>query len=202
MKTSECVVPQALGVSVAHDHGHSHILTLQIASAFFKLIAHEDDVKGLKQRLAERLAPSPESERFNAPHGMENEWEIGDGLAHWWTPNFETFMASLHIPRILTLLIITVPVYPCTHHKAEGMQRVVLGTYAWTKFSAVLAVPKNMKLLTIPLFELITRLVIRDPELLYTSKAARGKGGKQSLSSTLNASVSLICQYPDSHEFR
>ncbi|KAI6096512.1 hypothetical protein F5141DRAFT_581229 [Pisolithus sp. B1] len=104
---------------------------------------------------------------------MENEWEIGDGLAHWWTPNFETFMASLHIPRILTLLIITVPVYPCTHHKAEGMQRVVLGTYAWTKslpswivtcvhatlrFSAVLAVPKNMKLLTIPLFELITRL--------------------------------------------
>jgi len=29
-----------------------------------------------------------------ATHGVDNEWEIGDCLAQWWRPNFETFMVS------------------------------------------------------------------------------------------------------------
>lgn len=101
------------GILVVHDHGHPHILMLQIANAFFKLYAPfsflvhlvsiisspgdylkpgEDDVDGLKRRLDERLAPPSESKQFNASHGVDNEWEIGDCLAQWWRPNFETFM--------------------------------------------------------------------------------------------------------------
>jgi len=58
----------------------------------------EDDVEGLKRRLDERLAPPPESKQFNASHGVDNEWEIGDCLAQWWRPNFETFMVSNLMP--------------------------------------------------------------------------------------------------------
>lgn len=85
------------GVLVVHDHGHPHILMLQIANAFFKLPGDylkpgEDEVDGLKRRLDERLAPPSDSRQFNASHGVDNEWEIGDCLAQWWRPNFETFM--------------------------------------------------------------------------------------------------------------
>lgn len=106
-----------------HDHGHPHILMLQIANAFFKLCvsllysefffvffdAHmftqcvyirpgdylkpgEDEIEGLKKRLDDRLAPPSHSQQFDSTHGVDNEWEIGDCLAQWWRPNFETFM--------------------------------------------------------------------------------------------------------------
>ncbi|KAG8696525.1 hypothetical protein FRC08_007095 [Ceratobasidium sp. 394] len=84
------------GILVVHDHGHPHILMLQIANAFFKLPGDylkpgEDDSDGLKARLDERLAPLPGS----AQHlGQDGDWEIGDCLAQWWRPNFETFMVS------------------------------------------------------------------------------------------------------------
>lgn len=108
------------GILVVHDHGHPHILMLQIANAFFKLCAQlllrlltsltrnffglnrpgdylkpgEDEIEGLKRRLDERLAPPSESRQFNASHGINNDWEIGDCLAQWTRPNFETFMVS------------------------------------------------------------------------------------------------------------
>lgn len=52
----------------------------------------EDEIEGLKRRLDERLAPPSDSRQFNASHGVDNDWEIGDCLAQWWRPNFETFM--------------------------------------------------------------------------------------------------------------
>lgn len=86
------------GVLVVHDHGHPHILMLQIANAFFKLPGDylrpgEEEVQGLKNRLDERLAPPQGSAfQFTEQHGIDNDWEIGDCLAQWWRPNFETFM--------------------------------------------------------------------------------------------------------------
>lgn len=55
----------------------------------------EDEIEGLKRRLDERLAPPSESRQFNASHGIDNDWEIGDCLSQWTRPNFETFMARL-----------------------------------------------------------------------------------------------------------
>ncbi|KAG6833506.1 hypothetical protein H0H93_013236, partial [Arthromyces matolae] len=85
------------GILVVHDHGHPHILMLQIANAFFKLPGDylkpgEDEIEGLKRRLDDRLAPPRDSQQFNSTHGVDNDWEIGDCLAQWWRPNFETFM--------------------------------------------------------------------------------------------------------------
>lgn len=168
------------GILVVHDHGHPHILMLQIANAFFKLYvlqplsicSHvyrqhgptsltrfcgricrpgdylkpgEDEIDGLKRRLDERLAPPTDSRQFNASHGVDNEWEIGDCLAQWWRPNFETFMVRV-VPSIqfpptrpprrhdattnvtgahVCTLYCTVPVHPCAHHQAKGVQEVV-----------------------------------------------------------------------------
>ncbi|KAF9027860.1 hypothetical protein BDZ89DRAFT_1066602, partial [Hymenopellis radicata] len=52
----------------------------------------EDEINGPKRLLDDRLAPPTGSEQFNASHGVDNDWEIGDCLAQWWRPNFETFM--------------------------------------------------------------------------------------------------------------
>lgn len=82
------------GILVCHEHNHPHILMLQIANAFFKLPGDylkedDDEIEGFKMRLNERLAPV--GSQFSG-EGVNEEWEIGDTLAQWWRPNFETFM--------------------------------------------------------------------------------------------------------------
>jgi cleavage and polyadenylation specificity factor subunit 5 len=42
-----------------------------------------------KKRLNERLAPV--GSQFSG-EGVNGDWTIGDTLAQWWRPNFETFM--------------------------------------------------------------------------------------------------------------
>ncbi|KAG1743796.1 nucleotide hydrolase-domain-containing protein [Suillus lakei] len=157
------------GILVVHDHGHPHILMLQIANAFFKLPGDylkpgEDDIDGLKRRLDERLAPPVESKQFNASHGVDNEWEIGDCLAQWWRPNFETFMYPF-VPAHITkpkeckkLYLVQMP----ERSTSDGPAILFI------KFASsleVLAVPKNMKLLAIPLFELYDNAARYGPQL-------------------------------------
>jgi cleavage and polyadenylation specificity factor subunit 5 len=81
------------GILVCHEHNHPHILMLQIANAFFKLPGdylrpEDDEVDGFKARLDERLAPVG---RLGEGEEAGN-WEVGECLAQWWRPNFETFM--------------------------------------------------------------------------------------------------------------
>jgi cleavage and polyadenylation specificity factor subunit 5 len=82
------------GILVCHEHNHPHILMLQIANAFFKLPGdylrpEDDEIEGFKARLTERLGPV--GTQFSG-EGVNDEWVIGDTLAQWWRPNFETFM--------------------------------------------------------------------------------------------------------------
>ena len=51
----------------------------------------------------DRLAPPKGSIQFNASHGIDNDWEIGDCLAQWWRPNFETFMVRLFDKHVQTI---------------------------------------------------------------------------------------------------
>ena len=53
------------------------------------LQVEDDEVEGFKLRLNERLAPV--GSQFSG-EGVNDEWQIGDTLAQWWRPNFETFM--------------------------------------------------------------------------------------------------------------
>jgi hypothetical protein len=99
----------------------------------------EDEIDGLKRRLDDRLAPPTNSSQFNASHGVDNEWEIGDCLAQWWRPNFETFMVRVSVctgfhPSTLTWeMHLTVPVRSCTYNQAQRMQKALLGPDARTK---------------------------------------------------------------------
>ncbi|KAA1091094.1 hypothetical protein PGT21_024043 [Puccinia graminis f. sp. tritici] len=98
------------GILVVHEHGHPHVLMLQIANAFFKLPGDylrpgEDDVEGLKERLDDRLAPP--AGQFGA--GLtsaqgQKDWEIGDCLSQWWRPNcFESLSLPLSFDLSLYL---------------------------------------------------------------------------------------------------
>ncbi|EGG10959.1 Cleavage/polyadenylation specificity factor subunit 5 [Melampsora americana] len=130
------------GILVVHEHGHPHVLMLQIANAFFKLPGDylrpgEDDIEGLKERLDERLAPPPGQFGAGLTSAQgQKDWEIGDCLSQWWRPNYESFMYP-YVPAHIT--------------KPKECKMLYLVQLPEKK---VLSVPKNMKLLAIPLFEL------------------------------------------------
>lgn len=117
------------GVLVVHDHGHPHVLMIQIANAFFKLPGDylrpaEEDTSGLARRLDERLAPDESDPNSFGPGGMSagsgGDWEIGDCLAQWWRPAFETFMVSISFRLVCRILkTLAVSVRSSTHHKAQ-----------------------------------------------------------------------------------
>ncbi|KAI4229439.1 MAG: hypothetical protein L6R36_000893 [Xanthoria steineri] len=137
------------GILVCHEHNHPHILMLQIANAFFKLPgdylqASDDEIPGFKQRLNERLAPS--GNQFTG-NGVNDEWQIGDTLAQWWRPNFETFMYPF------------LPAHVTRPKECKKLYFIQLPK------SKVLSVPKNMKLLAVPLFELYDNTARYGPQL-------------------------------------
>ncbi|KAL8948241.1 MAG: hypothetical protein Q9222_005552 [Ikaeria aurantiellina] len=148
------------GILVCHEHNHPHILMLQIANAFFKLYdrgihtndtapgdylrAEDDEIEGFKQRLNDRLAPV--GSQFSG-EGVNDEWQIGDTLAQWWRPNFETFMYPF------------LPAHVTRPKECKKLYFIQLPK------SKVLSVPKNMKLLAVPLFELYDNTARYGPQL-------------------------------------
>ncbi|PWA39705.1 pre-mRNA cleavage factor Im 25 kDa subunit 2 [Artemisia annua] len=96
------------------EHNHPHILLLQIGNTFCKLPGGRLK-PGEKRKLTSKLAANST--------GLQPDWQIGECVAVWWRPNFETIM------------------YPyCPPHM--------------TKTKEYFAVPKILKLLAVPLFEL------------------------------------------------
>ncbi|EOD52985.1 putative cleavage and polyadenylation specificity factor subunit 5 protein [Neofusicoccum parvum] len=137
------------GILVCHEHNHPHILMLQIANAFFKLPGdylrpEDDEIEGFKARLNERLAPV--GSQFTG-EGVNDEWQIGDTLAQWWRPNFETFMYPF------------IPAHVTRPKECKKLYFIQLPR------SKVLSVPKNMKLLAVPLFELYDNTARYGPQL-------------------------------------
>ncbi|CAA6666588.1 unnamed protein product [Spirodela intermedia] len=84
----------------------------------------ENEIEGLKRKLSGKLAPS----------SLQPNWQIGECVATWWRPNFETIM------------------YPyCPPHIAKPKVKTFPRTLSEREYFAV---PKNLKLLAVPLFEL------------------------------------------------
>jgi hypothetical protein len=86
----------------------------------------EDEIEGLKRRLDERLAPPPGSQFDQITHGINNEWEIGDCLAQWWRPNFETFMVQFPVLSvvIVSFLLIQYPFIPAHITKPKECKKL------------------------------------------------------------------------------
>lgn len=101
---------------------------------------------------------------------MNEDWDIGDTLAQWWRPNFETFMYPFlpgHVTRpkeCKKLYFIQLPKKSASLPvpKSIGMFRV--NCFRLTRVE-VLSVPKNMKLLAVPLYELYDNSARYGPQL-------------------------------------
>ncbi|KIW44003.1 uncharacterized protein PV06_05047 [Exophiala oligosperma] len=133
------------GILVCHEHNHPQVLMLQIANAFFKLpgdyLPHDaDEIEGFKMRLNERLAPAN-------PKEGDTEWDVGDCIAQWWRPNHETFLY---------------PFLPAHVSRPKELKKLY---FIHLPPSKVLSVPKNMKLLAVPLFELYDNTARYGPQL-------------------------------------
>lgn len=102
-----------------------------------------DEIEGFKQRLNERLAPTGSLKETST----ENDWTVHSTLAQWYRPNNETFMYPYLPPH-------------CTRPK-ECKKLYLLQL----PHSRVLSVPKNMKLLAVPLFELYDNTARYGPQL-------------------------------------
>ncbi|KAJ3076695.1 hypothetical protein HDU98_001157 [Podochytrium sp. JEL0797] len=128
-------------VMLVQDHGTPHVLMLQLGNSFFKLPGDilrpgEDDVSGLKRALSEKLAPPLHPTNPNSSATEPVEWEVSELVGSWWRPHFDTYMYP-YIPPHVT--------------KPKEVKRMYLVQLADKQ---LLSVPKNLKLVAIPLFDL------------------------------------------------
>ncbi|KAI5476826.1 hypothetical protein MNV49_007122 [Pseudohyphozyma bogoriensis] len=139
------------GLLLVHEHGHPHVLLLQVANAFFKLPGDylkpdEGDIKGLKVRLERRLGQA-ESKGVEKSEQKAGGWGVKDLIAQWWRPNYEGFM------------------YPYIPAHVANPKEVKSIYLCQLPERSVLAVPQNMKLVAVPLFELYDNAVRYGPLL-------------------------------------
>ncbi|RVW81206.1 Pre-mRNA cleavage factor Im 25 kDa subunit 2 [Vitis vinifera] len=115
------------------EHNHPHILLLQIGNTFCKLPGGrlkpgENEIEGLKRKLSSKLAANSLA--------LQPDWQIGECVAIWWRPNFETIMYPYCPPHIT---------------KPKECKKLFIVHLSEREYFAV---PKNLKLLAVPLFEL------------------------------------------------
>ncbi|MFH4974170.1 hypothetical protein AB6A40_000879 [Gnathostoma spinigerum] len=121
-------------VLLVHEHALPHVLLLQIGQSFFKLPGGElhvgeSEVDGLKRILSEMFG------RPNCPP-PNDLWTVEDCIGNWWRPSFDP-------PRF--------PYIPAHVTKPKERTKVFL---VQLPEKALLAVPRNYKLVAAPLFEL------------------------------------------------
>ncbi|XP_043705904.1 pre-mRNA cleavage factor Im 25 kDa subunit 1 [Telopea speciosissima] len=112
---------------------HPHLLVLQVRNSFYKLPGGrlrpaESDIDGLKGKLSSKLSVNEDV--------LDNDWKIGECLGMWWRPDFETILFP-YLP-------------PNTRRPKECTKLFLVKLPANRKF----IVPRNMKLLAIPLCEI------------------------------------------------
>ncbi|KAG6753510.1 hypothetical protein POTOM_043579 [Populus tomentosa] len=152
-------------ILLVQEHNQPHILLLQIGNTFCKLPggrlkpgenvesalsislfgrfsvsyfshAYVTENEGLKRKLTSKLGA-------NSP-ALVPDWQIGECVAIWWRPNFETIMYPYCPPHIT---------------KPKECKKLYLVHLSEREYFAV---PKNLKLLAVPLFELYDNVQTND----------------------------------------
>ncbi|CAL5433189.1 unnamed protein product [Camellia sinensis] len=135
------------------EHNHPHILLLQIGNTFCKLPGGrlkpgENEIEGLKRKLSSKLGANSPSLQPNCGEVTvflihqkncvpdSRDMLIGECVAIWWRPNFETIMYPYCPPHIT---------------KPKECKKLFLVHLSKREYFAA---PKNLKLLAVPLFEL------------------------------------------------
>jgi len=127
--TRSCVA----AVIVVELFKHPHLLLLQVRNTIYKLPGGrlrpgESDIDCLKRKLSSKLSAGED--------GRGPEWEVGECLGMWWRPDFE----SLHYPYL-----------PPNIKKPKECTKLFL---VKLPPSRRFIVPKNFRLLAIPLCQL------------------------------------------------
>lgn len=99
-----------------------------------------EELPAFTSLLNSRLAPTN-------PTPTDLEWHIGDCLAQWWRPNHETFLY---------------PFLPAHCTRPKELKKLY---FIHLPPKKILSVPKNMKLLAVPLFELYDNTARYGPQL-------------------------------------
>ena len=128
------------GVLLLQNHQHPHVLLLQQGTRenpVFRLPGGrlrpgEGDIEGAKRKMSSKLAPR--EQQLSATH--QAKWMVEEQLAVWWRPNFETLMY---------------PYLPAHVTKPKECKKIFMVRLAE---KMVFAVPKNFKLLAVPLWDL------------------------------------------------
>ncbi|CAK9144151.1 unnamed protein product [Ilex paraguariensis] len=112
---------------------HPHLLLLQIRNSILmlpggRLRPGESDIGGLKRKLSSKLSIDKD--------GGRPDWEVGECLGMWWRHNFETLLYPYLPPNVK---------WP-----KECIKLFLVKLPASQKF----IVPKNLKLLAVPLSEI------------------------------------------------
>ncbi|GFR52624.1 hypothetical protein Agub_g15212 [Astrephomene gubernaculifera] len=124
-------------ILLVQEHNHPHVLLFQLGQSYFRLPGGrlrpgEDEVEGLRRKLSNNLAPPSTA--------LQVVWDVGEVLSVFYRPNFDTAFYPYVPPHISRpkecrkLLVVQLP------------ERCVF------------AVPKNMKLVAVPVFELYDNL--------------------------------------------
>lgn len=99
-----------------------------------------EEIPAFTELLNTKLAPTN-------PTPEDLKWDIGDCLAQWWRPNHETFLY---------------PFLPAHCTRPKELKKLYFIHLPPTR---TLSVPKNMKLLAVPLFELYDNTARYGPQL-------------------------------------
>ncbi|KAJ9523060.1 hypothetical protein QJQ45_023947 [Haematococcus lacustris] len=159
------------GVLIVHEHNHPHVLLLQLAPSFFKLPGGrlrpgEDEREGLKRKLGNSLSPSnpllqsgerSRGQSWTLPQQAEGVlagqghcqtcslccplptaavWDVGEVAGQYWRPNFDTLFYPYNPPHV---------------SRPKECKKVFVVPLPE---KAMFAVPRNMRLVAVPLFEL------------------------------------------------
>lgn len=119
------------GVMLVELFKHPHVLLLQVRNSVFKLPggrlrSGESEVAGLKRKLSRKLSANEN----------ETDWEVGDCLGMWWRSGFETMLCPYFPPNLKM--------------PKECIKIYLVRLPASQKF----VVPKNLKLLAVPLCQI------------------------------------------------
>ncbi|KAF2287188.1 hypothetical protein GH714_038696 [Hevea brasiliensis] len=110
---------------------HPHLLLLQIKNSIFKLPGGrlrpgESDIEGLKRKLSRKLTVNED----------KTDWEVGECLGMWWRPDFETLL------------------YPYMPPDGKSPKECTKLYLVRLPVSRKFIVPKNLKLLAVPLCQI------------------------------------------------
>ncbi|CAL5012181.1 unnamed protein product [Urochloa decumbens] len=135
------------GVLLVELFDHPHVLLLQVRNSSFvlpggRLRPGEEDVQGLKRKLSSKLSIVDDGEA-NAED--EDDWQVGECIGMWWRSEFEAIPFPYMPPNFRTpkecikLFLIRLPM------------------------SRQFIVPRNMKLLAVPLSQIHNNAQVYGP---------------------------------------